>query len=235
VSPPDRAGPRLEVVILDIDGTLVDSNDAHAHAWIDALAEHGIDASYEKVRRLIGKGGDKLLPEVTGIADDTPRGEAIGERRAEIFRERYVPKLAAFPDVRRLLEQIRAHGLRLVVATSAKKDEVEPLLRIANVVDLIDKKTSSDDAESSKPDPDIIAAALKRAGVSADAALMIGDTPYDIEAARSASVDTIAFRSGGWDDEGLKGAIAIYDGASDLLAQLDRSPIGRRVAAASAG
>lgn len=218
----------LQVVVLDIDGTLVDSNDAHANAWVDAFAEAGIRADFSRVRSLIGKGGDKLMPEVSGITEDEPRGKKISERRAEIFRDNYLPRLKAFPEVRPLMEAIVARGLRLVVATSAKKEEVGPLLRIAGIEDLIDKKTSSDDAERSKPDPDIVAAAVKRAHVTPDRALMLGDTPYDIEAARRAGVHCIALRCGGWRDQDLAGAIAIYDDAAALLAGLATSPLATR-------
>jgi len=221
---------KLEVVVLDIDGTLVDSNDAHARAWCDALAEEGFHPSFEKVRSLIGMGGDKLLPELTGISDEEPRGKKMSERRAEIFKEHYVPRLRPFPDVRALVEKITARGLRLVVATSANKEEVDPLLRIAGVDDLIDEKTSSDDAEKSKPDPDIVQAAVKRARVRPHQALMLGDTPYDIESATRAGVPIIAFRCGGWGDDDLRGALAIYDGARDLLAHFDASAFAAKSA-----
>jgi HAD superfamily hydrolase (TIGR01509 family) len=219
---------KYEVVILDIDGTLVDSNDAHANAWVDAFKESGIDVPFAKVRPLIGKGGDKLMPEVAGIEEDDARGKKLSARRSEIFKEKYLPKLEPFPGVRALMEALVARELRLVVATSAKKEEVEPLLKIANISDLIDKKTSSDDAENSKPDPDIVAAAVKRAKVSPKRAVMIGDTPYDIDAARAAGVECIAFRCGGWTDKDLGGAIATYEGAAELLAGLTESPLVAR-------
>lgn len=222
----------LAVVVLDIDGTLVDSNDAHARAWLDTFAEANIHVPFEKVRALIGKGGDKLVPELTGIPGDDPRGEKLSARRSEIFREHYVPRLRPFPEVRALMEKIIARGLRLVVATSAKKDEVDPLLRIAGIDDLIDKKTSADDAENSKPDPDIVSAAVARAKVRPDQALMLGDTPYDVEAATRAGVDIIAVRCGGWGDKDLRGAIAIYDDARELCLKFDKSPIAQRAAAA---
>jgi len=220
----------LLVLVLDIDGTLVDSNDAHARAWCDALAEEGFHPPFEKVRSLIGMGGDKLVPELTQIPDGDPRAEKLSERRAEIFKEHYLPRLRGFPDVRALMEKIVARGVRLVIATSAKKEEVDPLLRIAGIEDLIDKKTSGDDAENSKPDPDIVSAAIERAKVRPDQALMLGDTPYDMEAATKAGVEVIAVRSGGWTDEHLGGAIAIYDDARELLAKFDRSPIAERAA-----
>jgi phosphoglycolate phosphatase-like HAD superfamily hydrolase len=216
---------KIRGVLLDIDGTLVDSNDAHARAWVEALAEEGIEVPFEKVRPLIGMGGDKLLPRVTGLEEDSPRGKRIGERRGEIFKDRYLPGLKAFPATRELLLKMRDQGLKLVVATSAKEDELNPMLKIAGAADLIEEKTSSDDAENSKPDPDIVKAALDESGLSPDEAVMIGDTPYDIEAALKAGLKIIAFRSGGWDDAGLARAVAIYDGSADLLAQYDSSPL----------
>jgi HAD superfamily hydrolase (TIGR01509 family) len=217
----------LEVALLDVDGTLLDSNDAHARSWVDALAERGIDVDFREVRRLIGKGGDKLLPEITGIPLEDPRGEAISKRRAAIFAEKYLPTLEPFPEVRELLEAMRARELRLVVATSAKKEESHALIEKAGVADLIDEKTTSDDAEESKPDPDIVVAALERAGVDAKRAIMLGDTPYDVSAAKKAGVACVALRSGGWKDPDLEGAVAIYEDAADLLRQFDRSPFSR--------
>jgi phosphoglycolate phosphatase-like HAD superfamily hydrolase len=219
---------KIHGIILDVDGTLVDSNDAHAKAWVEALAEHGINVSFEQVRKLIGMGGDKLLPKVAGIAEDTPEGKAIGKRRGEIFKTRYLPNIKAFPRTRELLLRMRDGGLKLVVASSAKEDELKPLLEIAGAADLIEEKTSSDDADNSKPDPDIVKAALDGAGFSADEAVMLGDTPYDIEAATKAGVKVIAFRCGGWDDAHLAGAMAIYDGPSDLLAHYDESPLKQK-------
>lgn len=213
---------RVRGVILDVDGTLVDSNDAHAHAWVDALAEQDIHVPFEKVRPLIGMGGDKLLPEITGIKEETPKGKKISERRAEIFKSKYLPTVKAFPGVRQLLEHIRDSGVKVVVASSAKEDELKPLLKIAGADDLIEEKTSSDDAENSKPDPDIVQAALDEMGLRADEVVMIGDTPYDIKAASRAGIKTIAFRCGGWDDDGLTGAIAIFDGPADLLERLSK-------------
>ena len=121
----------LRGLILDVDGTLVDSNDAHARAWQDALGEHGHDTALPRIRRLIGMGGDKLLPELTGIVHDSPLGKAISKSRAEIFRERYLPHVAPFPQVRSLLLRLREQGLRLSVGTSAKREELAPLLEIA--------------------------------------------------------------------------------------------------------
>jgi HAD superfamily hydrolase (TIGR01549 family) len=213
-------------ILFDVDGTLVDSNDAHAQAWISAFAEAGTTVDPAEVRRCIGMGGDKLMPVVSGIQEDSPEGQQISRRRREIFKTDHLPHLRAFPDADRLVAILKERGFTLVAASSAKRDELRPLLRIANAERLLDDTTSSDDAEESKPDPDIIQAALKKSGAAPQDALMIGDTPYDIAAALRAGVGPIAFRCGGWDDSALRGAIAIYDDPADLLARLDESPLG---------
>lgn len=215
----------LRAILLDIDGTLIDSNDAHAHAWVDAFAEAGVTVPFEKVRKLIGMGGDKLMPEVSGIEEETPEGKRISERRKAIFMAKYLPHIHACPGTRALLDRLEAAGLKLVVATSAKSDELSGLLEVAEAPELEESATSSDDAENSKPDPDIVEAALERAGVKPQEAVMLGDTPYDLEAARRAGVPLIAVRTGGWSDEALAGAIAVYDDPADLLAHLDASPL----------
>ena len=215
----------VKAVLLDVDGTLVDSNDAHAHAWVRAFAEHGIDVPFESVRRAIGMGGDQLMPRVSHLTEESELGQQIATRRGEIFKRDYLPNVHALRDAAQLVAALKARGFTAVAASSAKEEELEPLLRIAGASALMDSTTSSSDADASKPAPDIIDAALERAGVSPSEALMIGDTPYDIEAARRAGVDTIAFRSGGWSDDDLTGAVAIYDGPWDLLRQLDQSPL----------
>jgi HAD superfamily hydrolase (TIGR01509 family) len=212
-------------VILDVDGTLVDSNDAHAHAWVAAFAERGLTVSFDVVRRMIGMGGDKLIPAATGHPEDEAPVAGIGERRATIFRDRWLPRLRALPGSRALVEALRDRGLALVIGSSAKSDELGPLLDRGGVADLVPLRTSSDDADRSKPEPDIVSEALKKLDLAAAEVVMIGDTPYDIIAAERAGVATIALRCGGWDDAALAAAIAIYDDPADLLAQLDRSPL----------
>ncbi|HEX5735368.1 MAG TPA: HAD family hydrolase [Blastocatellia bacterium] len=217
-------------VILDVDGTLVDSNDAHARAWRDALAEHNIDVEYEKVRPLIGMGGDKLLPELTGVEEDSALGKKIGETRSKIFKTKYLPQLKPFPRVKELLQRMKDDGLKLVVASSAKEDELKELIKIAGAAEFIEDKTSSSDAENSKPDPDIVQAALDELGLAPDEAIMIGDTPYDVKAAARAGIKTIGLRSGGWRDADLRGAEAVYADPADLLARYDSSPLANRAA-----
>jgi HAD superfamily hydrolase (TIGR01509 family) len=218
---------RIAAVILDVDGTLVDSNDAHAHAWVEALAEAGHAVPFERVRPLIGKGGDKLLPEVAGLSDEHGPGAQVAKRRSQIFQERYLSQLKPFPRVRELLQRMKQDGLALAIASSAKEDELGPLLEKAGVQDLVPVRTSSDDAENSKPDPDIVAAALARLGCPPAAAVMVGDTPYDIEAAARAGLRTIAFRCGGWQDDRLGLAAEVYDGPAQLLERWDASLLGR--------
>jgi len=222
----------LKAVLFDVDGTLVDSNDAHAQAWVDAFAEAGVEVDYTKVRKSIGMGGDKLMPAVSGIPEDSSQGERISKRRREIFKTKFLPTLQAFPGASELVAAIKDLGLTAVAASSAKKDELRPLLAIAGADSFMDGATSSDDAEESKPDPDIVHAALQRAQARAEEAVMIGDTPYDIEAARKAGVPAIALRCGGWKDEDLKGAAQIYEGPADLLANLDRSLLSSHPTAA---
>ena len=212
-------------VILDVDGTLVDSNQAHARAWLAAFREQGYNADFDQILRLVGMGGDHLIPEVCGLDKDSPEGEAINKRRGEMFKTQELPKLKAFPQTRELLEAMRACGLRLAVASSAQSDELTPLLELAGAKDLIEAQTSSSDAQKSKPDPDIVQAALAKLGLEPAQTVMLGDTPYDIESAGKAGVRVIALRSGGWDDQALHGALAIYDDPADLLAHFEQSPL----------
>lgn len=209
----------LKGVLLDIDGTLLDSNDAHAAAFTRAFAEHGLDIPFDHVRPLVGMGSDKLVPSLTGFAHDTRDGKAIVERKKGIFEERYLPHLKPTHGARALLKRLLADNLTLVVATSAGGDEMKGLLRQAGIDDLIHEATSSGDVDNSKPDPDVIGAATKKSKLKAGELIMLGDTPYDIEAAGKAGVPTIALRCGGWwDDDALEAAIAIYHDPADLLA-----------------
>lgn len=213
--------------ILDVDGTLVDSNDQHARAWVAALRECGFDIHYDQVRPLIGMGGDRLIPRLTGLDDESPTGTRVRERREAIFRREYLPRLGAFPRVRALLERMRDAGLVLAVASSAQPADLRQLLHVAGADGLIESETSASDAGRSKPDPDVIHAALRRTGLAPHEVLMLGDTPYDVESAGSAGIRTVGVRCGGWDDDALCGALAIYDDPADLLAGFDASPYVR--------
>jgi len=217
----------LKGVIFDIDGTLVDSNDAHAESWADTFAQAGYDVPFAVVRPLIGMGADKLLPRTIGVSSESEIGKKVTELRSEIFRKQYLPRLRPLKGSRELVLRVRADGLKAIVATSAKDKQLKGLLEAAEVEDLMEEKATSSDAKRSKPDPDIVHAAIEESKIPPTQLLMIGDTPYDIEAAAKARVSTIAFRSGGWEDADLKGAAEIYDGPADLLARYDSSLIKR--------
>lgn len=232
---PDASVRPVRGVILDVDGTLLLSNDAHAEAWAAALVEAGIQVAVERVRPLIGMGGDKLLADVGGPPEDSPEGERIADDAKERFARDHLHALEPAPGARALLERLRADGLRLVVATSAGGDQLEGLLRQAGVHDLIDDATSSSDVERSKPDPDIVTAAIEKSGLPVEELVMIGDTPYDVAAASRAGVPIVAVRCGGWSDETLRGAVAVYDDPADLLAGYDGSVLGRGGAASVGG
>ena len=163
-----------------------------------------------------------------GLDPHSGESERIGKTRGELFR-RELPRLRPTRGARDLLVLLKSEGLQLVVATSAQEDEVEALLCQASVADLIEAKASSDDAARSKPDPDIVQAALRKAGSFAAHSILIGDTPYDVEAAERARVPAIALRCGGWwTDDALKGAIAIYDDPADLCTNFATSPLSVR-------
>ena len=218
----------LKAVLFDVDGTLIDSNDAHAEAWVRAFNEFNVAVDPIEVRRSIGMGGDKLMPRVSGLEETSPLGATIAERRGKIFKKEYLPALKPFPRAAELIAAIKSIGLKAVAASSASESDLKSLLEIANATSLIDDWTSSDYADQSKPEPDIIHAALQRARAAPTEAVMIGDTPYDVAAARSAGVRVIAFRSGGWLDPDLVGAVEIYDGPWDLLERIDRSVLALR-------
>ncbi|MFL5604613.1 MAG: HAD family hydrolase [Gemmatimonadaceae bacterium] len=210
-------------MIFDVDGTLVDSNDAHARAWIEAFAAHGITVAYDSVRRAIGMGGDKLMPLVAGIEEQSAEGKRISKRRADIFQSEWLPRLQPFAGVRDLVARLVHDEFRVAVASSAKEDELHSLLEVAGVADLIPTRTSSDDADRSKPDPDIVAAAVKHTGCPHERTVMIGDTPYDVEAAKRAGIQIIGLTCGGWERKDLLDASAIYADVAELLSKYEES------------
>lgn len=207
----------FETAVFDVDGTLIDSNGAHAETWAQAFREHGVAADAAAIRPLIGMGGDKLLPKVAHTTEDSALGKKIGARKKALFSER-LSHLGPTPGARALVRFLRDAGVDLVIATSAGDDEMRGLLETAGVDDLFPLRTSKDDAGESKPDPDVVHAAMARANARPQTTVMIGDTPYDIEAAARAGVRTIALRCGGyWTDDALRGATAVYDDPAALL------------------
>ena len=218
-------------VILDVDGTLIDSVNLHAKAWQDALREFGHEVSLDDLRRQIGKGGDQLLPLFLPRDELEAVGKAVDERRSQIFKERYLHDVQPFPMVRELVQRMQADGLRVALASSAKKDELAAYKKAARIDDLLLAETSTDDAEKSKPNPDIFEAAMQRLGSpDAEQVVVIGDTPYDAEAAGKAGLRTIGLLCGGWPEEALRqaGCIVTFHDPADLLAQYERSPLARR-------
>ena len=209
----------INAFIFDVDGTLVDSVDLHARAWEETFREFGKEIPFQQIRLQIGKGADQLMPVFLNKAELETHGEEISKRRGEIFREKHLRKVKGFPKVRDLFQRLLADGKKIALASSAVREELETYKKIADISDLIDAETSADDAERSKPHPDILKAALERLDDPAkDETLVIGDTPYDIEAAESAGLKAIALRCGGFPEETLRGATAIYDAPADLLA-----------------
>lgn len=215
----------FESVLFDIDGTLIDSNNAHAATWMRALREHGRQVDIMQVRPLIGMGADKLLPAIAGIEEDSPEGKTIARRKKQLFNQ-MLPGLRPTAGARSLLEYLTDQGIDLVIATSADDEDMEALLRQAGVDDLVRKRATSDDAAESKPDPDIVCAALAMAHSGPESTVMVGDTPYDIEAAARAGVAAVALRCGGhWSDRDLSGALYIFDDPRDLLDQWQQSSV----------
>jgi HAD superfamily hydrolase (TIGR01509 family) len=218
----------LRAVLVDIDGTLLDSNDAHARAWMNVLKRRSNEFPFERVRPLIGKGGDKLLAELLGDAVDREEIERLGEERSRVFLATELHGLKPTRGARELLERIKAADLQVVVATSAAASETAALLKQAGLDDLIDQAADSSDASQSKPDPDIVESALRKAGLRAAQAVMLGDTPYDVESAARAGVSAIVLRCGGWwNDDAFKGAVAVHDDPADLLASFEQSLLDR--------
>jgi phosphoglycolate phosphatase-like HAD superfamily hydrolase len=226
----------IKAVIFDIDGTLVDSVDLHARAWQEAFEHFGKRFPFEKVRYQIGKGGDQLLPVFLSEAEIEEFGDELTEYRGDLFKREYLPRVVAFPSVRALFERILRDGKRIALASSAKKDELSEYKRIANIEDLVEDETSADDAEKSKPHPDIFEAALSQLGdVRASEAVVVGDTPYDAEAAGKAGLRTVGVLSGGFPEEDLRaaGCVRVYKDPAELLANYDSSPLAAESASAA--
>ncbi|MFN2453199.1 MAG: HAD family hydrolase [Pyrinomonadaceae bacterium] len=218
----------IKAVIFDIDGTLVDSVDFHAEAWQRAFKEFGKDVPFADVRKQIGKGGDQLMPVFFSREELDRFGEEMEKYRGSLFKREYLPRVKGFPHVRELFERIEQDEKRIALASSAKEEELKVYKKIARIEDLVEEETSADDAQKSKPHPDIFEAAMKQLGdVAPDEVIVIGDTPYDAEAAGKAGLRTVGVLCGGFPETELRaaGCIAIYRDPADLLARYEDSPI----------
>ena len=218
-----------KAAIFDVDGTLLDSVDLHAMAWHDAMIRFGHDVSFEQARSQIGKGGDKLIPVFLSEDEQRAHGEELDAWRSEHFKAKYLPLVRPFSAVPELLQRSRDSGLRIAIASSAKKDELGKYLDIAGIRGVADVIVSSEDVEESKPSPDIFLAVLKKLSIEGRDAVAVGDTPYDAEAASKAKVRTIGVLSGGFTEDALTraGCAEVYPGAAALLACFERSMLAR--------
>lgn len=210
---------KVEAALLDVDGTLLVSNDAHARAWERAFARYDYDVPERRLRRLVGMGSDKILAAIDpSLSNEKEPGKSISALHLRIFLDEYVRTLPPTPGGRALLERLAGAGIKRVVATSARGKELSAILEAARISDQLDAKVTSDDIDRSKPDADLVRAAMEKGHVDRAKAVYIGDTPYDVEASRRAGIRCIAVRCGGWTDRELANADAIYDDPADILA-----------------
>lgn len=219
----------IQAILFDIDGTLVDSNDFHVAAWQEAFATIGARFEAQVIHDQIGKGTDMLVPALLPDLDEDGQ-EQLGEAHGAIFKAKFLAKVEPFPGAREMLARVHADGRRVVLASSASKAELDHYVQLLDAQALVAETTSSDDVERTKPAPDIFATALdKVAPLGPDEVLVIGDTPYDVEAARKCGIAAIALRSGGFGDDALlgAGAVALYDDVAHLLRDYAQSPIAR--------
>jgi len=218
----------LKAVIFDIDGTLLDSNDLHAEAWQEAFRHFGREIPFAEIRHQIGKGGDQLMPVFFSKEELDEFGEEMEKYRSQLYKSKYLPLVRPFPQVRELFERIKADGKRIALASSAKGDELDTYKRIAHIEDLVEKATTADDAEATKPSPDIFEAALKELNnITPAEAIVVGDSPYDAEAAGKLRLRTIGVLCGGFPEAVLRsaGCIAIYRDPAELLAKYEKTPL----------
>jgi HAD superfamily hydrolase (TIGR01509 family) len=219
----------LKAVLCDLDGTLLDSNHFHAEAWQRTFAEFGISVDFNDAVKQIGKGGDYVIPYFVPADKLKQLEEPIKDFRKKLFHREYMDRIVPFSDARRLLERMRQQGLRIAVASSSDKGDLEAFLMLLKIHDLVEENTTSDDAEKSKPSPDIFQAALGRLKIEPHEAIVLGDTPWDLEAAKKAGIPAIAVTCGGWAQEELKaaGAAEVYRDPADLLRRFDTSVLAR--------
>ena len=221
----------INYVIFDVDGTLVDSNDMHARAWQKTFEQFGKKIEFDAIRRQIGKGGDTLLPEFWSADELRELQEKLEKTRQEIFKNEFMDRVQPFPEARTLIAKIAAENKKVALASSAKKQELEHFKELLGIEDFLDGETTSDDAEQSKPEPDIFEAALRELGnPSVEEVVVIGDAPYDAIAAGKINLKTIGLLCGGFDEDWLRreGCVEVYKDPSDLLKRYDESILGNK-------
>jgi beta-phosphoglucomutase-like phosphatase (HAD superfamily) len=217
----------IKAVIFDIDGTLIDSVDLHAASWVEAFRQFGRHAEQDIVRERIGEGADRLIPEIIGGETSEAMRKEIEEFRAKLFKEKYLGRVKPFPGVPELFKRLRSEDRKVVLGSSCTAGQIEDYKAIAGIADLIDAQATSDDADCSKPAPDIFQAALQCVGVRAADALVVGDTVYDVLAARKAGMKTVGLLCGGTPAQKLRdaGCVAIYRDPRQLLRRYEDSPL----------
>jgi HAD superfamily hydrolase (TIGR01549 family) len=215
----------LTVAIVDIDGTLVDTNYHHAIAWYRAFRAHGFVVQLWRIHRGIGMGGDQLVASLIGKEADAEHGEGIRDAEKQAYMS-VIDEVAPLEGARELLLDIKERDHTVVLASSAKADEVEHYLDLLIARDLVDDWTTSADVDKTKPHPDLIVAAMEKAG--GDDAVMIGDSVWDCKAAKAAKVPTIGLLTGGFSDKELDeaGAAAVFESIAELRRDLDSTPLG---------
>lgn len=209
-------------VILDVDGTLLDTNFHHAIAWYRAFRQHGIVLPIWRIHRSIGMGGDQLVPSLTDEKTEEEQGEDIRTAEKALYMA-LIEEVEPFAESRELIEDLKGRGHAVILASSAKADEIDFYLDLLDARELADGWTSSTDVENTKPEPDLVHAAVEKAG--GGPAVMIGDTTWDCKAAAAASVETIAVRTGGFSAEELReaGARSVWDSVAELRGRLDEA------------
>jgi HAD superfamily hydrolase (TIGR01509 family) len=213
--------------ILDIDGTLVDTNYQHALCWYEAFRQHGVHLPVWRVHRHIGMGGDQLVSALTDEAFDAAHGDAVRAAETALYLAT-MPTVAPVDGAQHLIDVLRRRGHQIVLASSAKAQEVDHYLDLLDARSRVDGWTTSADVERTKPHPDLVRAAVDRLGGRDVEAVMVGDTPWDVEAAKRAGVATIAVRTGGFSGAELQdaGAVCVFDSIVELAEAIDDTPLG---------
>ena len=216
----------MSAAILDIDGTLVDTNYHHAIAWFRAFRQHGIVLPIWRIHRHIGMGGDQLIGALTDERFEEREGDSIRAAEKVLYME-LIGEVEPMQGARQLLEEIKRRGHSVVLASSAKADEVEHYVELLDARTIADAWTTSADVEQTKPQPDLVNSALQKAQADAKDAVMVGDTPWDVQAATSAKVPTVAVRTGGFGQDELEeaGAAAVFESVAELLERLDETKL----------